>query len=230
MASMPDPRCPHARLTPDGVIQRCVLDYGHDGEHLDQTVQRSYWTTDSDVSQPAAEPPAASHHPADDVELVDPATERRRYYTQVPEIVEGYQEAATRNHLWNDWLQRLVIGLTAVTTALAGVAAAVADWRLRIAPIGTSAVGTIAAGLIAYHKYRARSLSQQRAADEIEHEYRICTLGIDAYTGKDEEQRLGLLVQGVIAAQEAERKRALELEQPPERPRNQPPSQSGSGV
>ncbi len=92
----------------------------------------------------------------------DPATERRRYYTQVPEIVEGYQEAATRNHLWNDWLQRLVIGLTAVTTALAGVAAAVADWRLRIAPIGTSAVGTIAAGIIAYHKYQARTSSPRR--------------------------------------------------------------------
>jgi hypothetical protein len=197
----------HARLTPDGITQRCVLDHNHEGPHLDQSVQRVWWAADSDVGQTAGEPPVADREPTDDVELVDPATERRRYYAKVPAIVEEYQRAARLNQSWNDRLQRLVIAFSAVTTALAGVAVAVADWRVRIAPIVTSAVAAIAAGLTAYHKYRGQSLSQQRAADEIEHELEVCTLGIGDYAGKDEEQRLGLLAQRVVAAQEPERKR-----------------------
>jgi hypothetical protein len=130
---------------------------------------------------------------------------------------------------WNDRLQWLVIGFSAGTTALAGVAVAVADLRWRIAPIVTSAVAAIAAGLTAYHKHGAQRLSKQRAADEIEHELEACTLGIGDYAGKDEEQRLGLLAQRVVAAQEAERMRALELEQPPAKPGDQPSGQAGPG-
>jgi hypothetical protein len=229
MVSVPDQRCTHARLTPDGITQRCVLDYNHEGPHLDQSVQRVWWDADSDVGQPAGEPRVADREPTDDIELVDPATARRRYYAKVSGIVEEYQRAARLNQSRNDWLQWLVIGFSAVTTALAGVAVAVADLRLRIAPIFTSAVGAIAAGLTAYHKYGAQRLSKQRAADEIEQELQVCTLGIGDYAGKDEEQRLGLLAQRVVAAQEAERKRALELEQPPAKPGDQPAGQAAPG-
>lgn len=212
MVSVPDQRCTDARLTPDGITQRCVLDQNHEGPHLHQSVQPVWWAVDSDIGQPAGEPPVADREPTDDAELVDPATERRRYYAKVPAIVEEYQLTARLNQSWNDRLQWLVITFAAVTTALAGVAAAVADVRAHIAPIVTSAVAAIAAGLTAYHEYRAQSLSQQRAADEIKHELEVCSLGI----GRLRRQRRGatvrLLAQRVVAAQEAERKRALELE------------------
>jgi hypothetical protein len=211
---------------PDGAIQHCVLDQGHEGPHLDQTVQRSWWNEDSDIEQEALDQPV-SQPPSEDAgaTVTDPTTERRVYRTRVPVMIEEYRQAANRNQQWNNWLQGFVIVLSFATSALTGLGFQAAGFRW--AAVSTSAGAGMAAGFIAYFKYRARSLSEQRAADAIERELESCNLGIGDYADKDEERRLTMLAVRVEALREEQQKRALELEQQPWRRNGQPLTETG---
>lgn len=140
---------------------------------------------------------------------------KRHYREDAPTLIEQYRQFAKRNRRIHNILQGVIIVGSIVTTSLtsAGIRAETFRW----AAVATSIAVGISAGFTGYFKFRERSFNQQQTADSIEKELNAATLGIERYSGKDEEKSLTEFAERVEALREEQRKRELQLEQSSEK-------------
>ncbi|MFJ1651754.1 DUF4231 domain-containing protein [Streptomyces sp. NPDC088337] len=137
------------------------------------------------------------------------------YYESVPSIRDEYRRSAERYRSRHNVFQLTVIVgsiLTSVSTTASSVEQGIWSWIA----VGLSALVSISAGIIAYFKFRERSLNLQQTADSIDLEVQAYALGIRRYKHLPLEEASALFAEEVERIREEQRKKELQLEQPPE--------------
>ncbi|KIQ63904.1 hypothetical protein TR51_22015 [Kitasatospora griseola] len=79
-----------------------------------------------------------------------------------------------------------------------------------------SATVSISAGVITYFKFRERSMNLQQTADALDMEIQSLNLGIRRYKRLPPEDAAACFAEEVERLKEEQRKKELQLEQPPE--------------
>lgn len=169
----------------------------------------------ADLQRNAAKSRAERRYLSAGTAVAESLVVKRHYREDAPTLVEQYRQFAKRNRRVHNLLQGVIIVGSIVTTSLtsAGIRAETFRW----AAVATSIGVGVSAGFTGYFKFRERSFNQQQTADAIEKELNAATLGIERYSGKDEERTLTEFAERVEALREEQRKRELQLEQSSEK-------------
>ncbi|WP_225834811.1 DUF4231 domain-containing protein [Streptomyces sp. NK08204] len=136
------------------------------------------------------------------------------YYESAPKFRDEYRRSAEKYRGRHNLFQlTVIIGsiLTSVSTT-ASAEQGVWSWLA----VGLSALVSISAGIIAYFKFRERSLNLQQTADSIDLEIQAYSLHIRRYKNLAPEEASTLFAEEVERIREEQRKKELQLEQPPE--------------
>lgn len=136
------------------------------------------------------------------------------YYEAVPGFRDEYRRNAEKYRGQHNLFQLTVI-IGSILTSVSTTAAAEQGVWSWIA-VGVSALVSISAGVIAYFKFRERSLNLQQTADTIDLEVQAYTLRIRRYKNLPPEEASALFAEEVESIREEQRKKELQLEQPPE--------------
>lgn len=136
------------------------------------------------------------------------------YYESVPGFRDEYRRSAERYRSRHNVFQLTVIVGSILTSVSTTAAAEEGVWSWLA--VGISALVSISAGVIAYFKFRERSLNLQQTADSIDLEIQAYALRIRRYKGRSPEEASALFAEEVERIREEQRKKELQLEQPPE--------------
>lgn len=151
-------------------------------------------------------------------ERIKSLTPLEKYKEEIPATIENFRRESNNYRDKANFFQILVIAGSVLTTSFSSaVGFGLANALKWIAP-AISIVVTIAAGLIAYFKFKERSFSLQQTADAIEQEYVAIELGIGNYRDKDKQPQEALqrFAERVELLKDEQKKRQQQLEQPPE--------------
>ncbi|MEU6275796.1 DUF4231 domain-containing protein [Streptomyces populi] len=143
------------------------------------------------------------------------------YYDSVPGFRDDYRRNAEKYRGRHNLFQLTVI-VGSILTSVATTASAEQGFWSWLA-VALSATVSISAGIIAYFKFRERSLNLQQTADSIDLEIQAYALRIRRYRGLTPEQASASFAEEVERLREEQRKKELQLEQPPEATPNQRP-------
>ncbi|GAA0402713.1 DUF4231 domain-containing protein [Streptomyces luteireticuli] len=138
----------------------------------------------------------------------------QEYRDAIPSLRDEYRQGAERYRKRHNTFQLTVIA-GSILTSVATTAAA-QQRELSWAAVSLSAIVSIAAGIIAYFKFRERSLNLQQTADSIDLELQAFALGIRRYRGLSSEEAAISFAEEIERLKEEQRKKELQLEQPPE--------------
>ncbi|ULR52256.1 DUF4231 domain-containing protein [Streptomyces deccanensis] len=140
----------------------------------------------------------------------------RNYLDSVPGLRDDYRRGAQKYRNRHNRFQITVI-VGSILTSVATTAAAEQGIWSWIA-VGLSAIVSIAAGIISYFKFRERSMNLQQTADSIELELQAFSLRINHYSpGRvSTEEAPSAFAETIERIKDEQRKKELQLEQPPE--------------
>jgi hypothetical protein len=150
----------------------------------------------------------------------------REYRQSVPALRDDYRRGAERYRRQHNWFQITVIVGSILTSVSTTAAADQAVWRW--AAVVLSATVSISAGVISYFKFRERSMNLQQTADSIDLEIQAFALGIRRYKNIPAEQAAAEFAEEIERIKEEQRKKELQLEQPPEGQRGPSNGQGGA--
>jgi hypothetical protein len=133
----------------------------------------------------------------------------------MPEVVEAFRRDSNKNRRMSNLFQNTIIvgSLLASSAATSSVYYPPARW----VSVTVSLLVAIAAGFIAYYKYRERSFNLQQTADAIERNYFSVELRAGRYSLANEvKAAYQMFVNDVENLREEQSKRQQQLEQPSE--------------
>ncbi|MGW7520297.1 DUF4231 domain-containing protein [Streptomyces sp. NPDC054796] len=136
------------------------------------------------------------------------------YRESVPLVRDEYRRSADRYRSRHNRFQLTVIVGSILTSVATTAAAEEGIWSWLA--VSTSALVSISAGIISYYKFRERSLNLQQTADAIDLELQAYRLGIRRYKGVPPAEASATFAEEVERLREEQRKKELQLEQPPE--------------
>ncbi|MEW2165154.1 DUF4231 domain-containing protein [Streptomyces sp. NPDC007084] len=136
------------------------------------------------------------------------------YREDVPVIRDDYRRSAERYRNRHNWFQLTVIVGSILTSVCTTASAEQGVWSLLAVVL--SALVSISAGIISYFKFRERSLNLQQTADAIDLEIQAYKLGIRRYKKLAPDEAFADFAEEVERIREEQRKKELQLEQPPE--------------
>lgn len=151
----------------------------------------------------------------------------RRYRDSIPTLRDDYRRGADRYRSRHNWFQISVI-IGSILTSVATTASAeqgIWSWTA----VALSAIVSISAGIISYFKFRERSMNLQQTADSIDLELQAFDLRIRRYRGLSPEEAAGYFAEEIERIKEEQRKKELQLEQPPEVQQNPSSGHNGAG-
>ncbi|WP_346134805.1 DUF4231 domain-containing protein [Streptomyces carpaticus] len=140
------------------------------------------------------------------------------YRKDVPTLIEGYRRSADRYRRRHNRFQLTVIVGSILTSVTTTAATENPSWSW--IAVGISATVSISAGIISYFKFREKSMNLQQTADSIDQENQAFTLGIRRYKGLNPNRASAEFAEVVEMLREEQRKKDLQLEQPPEATQN----------
>ncbi|MFC9888599.1 DUF4231 domain-containing protein [Streptomyces pilosus] len=138
----------------------------------------------------------------------------RNYRDAIPALLDDYRRAAEKYRTRHNWFQITVIVGSILTSVATTAAAEQGIWSWLA--VGLSAVVSISAGIISYFKFRERSINLQQTADSIDQEVQAFSLGIRRYKNLSSDQAAAAFAEELERIKEEQRKKELQLEQPPE--------------
>lgn len=138
----------------------------------------------------------------------------QEYYRSIPDLRDEYRKSAERYRGRHNLFQLTVIVGSILTSVSTTAAAEQGIWSW--IAVGLSALVSISAGVIAYFKFRERSLNLQQTADSIDQEMQAYSLGIRRYRNLSPDDAPAAFAEEVERLREEQRKKELQLEQPPE--------------
>ncbi|MER6114032.1 DUF4231 domain-containing protein [Streptomyces hirsutus] len=150
----------------------------------------------------------------------------RRYHDSIPSLRDDYRRGADKYRNRHNWFQISVI-IGSILTSVATTAAAEQGIWSWIA-VALSAIVSISAGIISYFKFRERSMNLQQTADSIDLELQAFDLNIRRYRNLSPEEAAGYFAEEIERIKEEQRKKELQLEQPPEVHQSLPAGQNGA--
>ncbi|SDJ77690.1 DUF4231 domain-containing protein [Streptomyces indicus] len=153
-----------------------------------------------------------------------PSVAFRDYRDDIPHLLDGYRRAAEKYRSRHNLFQISVIVGSILTSVATTASAEQGVWSWLA--VGLSSIVSISAGVISYFKFRERSTNLQQTADSIDQEVQAFNLGIRRYKNLIPEQAAAAFAEEIERIKEEQRKRELQLEQPPEVQQNEG---SGSG-
>ncbi|MFJ7527714.1 DUF4231 domain-containing protein [Streptomyces griseus] len=136
------------------------------------------------------------------------------YRRKVPELRDAYWRNASKYRSRHNRFQLVVI-LGSILASVATTAAAeqgIWSWLA----VALSASVSVSAGIISQFKFRERSMNLQQTADSIDLEVKAFMLGIRRYKGLSPEQAAADFAEEIERIKEEQRKKELQLEQPPD--------------
>ncbi len=136
------------------------------------------------------------------------------YYESIPVIRDEFRRSAERYRSRHNLFQLTVIMGSILTSVSTTAAAEQGIWSW--IAVGLSALVSMSAGIIAYFKFRERSLNLQQTADSIDLELQAFALKIRRYRDLASDQATATFAEEVERIREEQRKKELQLEQPPE--------------
>ncbi|MFI1944129.1 DUF4231 domain-containing protein [Streptomyces virginiae] len=136
------------------------------------------------------------------------------YYRSIPDLRDEYRKGAEKYRGRHNLFQLTVIVGSILTSVSTTAAAEQGIWSW--IAVGLSALVSVSAGIIAYFKFRERSLNLQQTADSIDLEVQAYRLRIRRYKGLPPEEASSVFAEEVERIREEQRKKELQLEQPPE--------------
>ncbi|MFB7410991.1 DUF4231 domain-containing protein [Streptomyces sp. NPDC056202] len=138
----------------------------------------------------------------------------QEYYRSIPDLRDEYRRSAERYRGRHNLFQLTVIVGSILTSVSTTAAAEQGIWSW--IAVGLSALVSISAGVIAYFKFRERSLNLQQTADSIDLEMQAYSLRIRRYRSLSPDEAPAAFAEEVERIREEQRKKELQLEQPPE--------------
>ncbi|MFJ5728337.1 DUF4231 domain-containing protein [Streptomyces paradoxus] len=140
----------------------------------------------------------------------------RNYFDSVPQLRDDYRRGAQKYRNRHNRFQVTVI-VGSILTSVATTAAAEQGVWSWIA-VGLSAAVSVSAGIISYFKFRERSMNLQQTADSIELELQAFSLRINHYgPGRvSTDEAPSAFAETIERIKDEQRKKELQLEQPPE--------------
>ncbi|MFF8400931.1 DUF4231 domain-containing protein [Streptomyces sp. NPDC015684] len=140
----------------------------------------------------------------------------RNYLDSVPGLRDNYRRGAQKYRNRHNRFQITVI-VGSILTSVATTASAEEGIWSWIA-VGLSAIVSISAGIISYFKFRERSMNLQQTADSIELELQAFNLRINHYSPGRVSTDLApsAFAETIERIKDEQRKKELQLEQPPE--------------
>ncbi|WRZ95940.1 DUF4231 domain-containing protein [Streptomyces sp. NBC_01007] len=144
----------------------------------------------------------------------------RSYRDGVPALRDTYRRGADRNRSRHNQFQITVI-IGSIMTSVATTATAEQGVWSWIA-VALSALVSISAGIISYFKFRERSINLQQTADAIDLEIQAFALSIRRYKNLSPQEAAACFAEEIERIKEEQRKKELQLEQPPEVQPNSP--------
>ncbi|MFG3666781.1 DUF4231 domain-containing protein [[Kitasatospora] papulosa] len=136
-----------------------------------------------------------------------------RYRRKVPELRDSYWRSAGKYRSRHNRFQMVVI-VGSILASVATTAAAEQGFWSWLA-VALSASVSVSAGIISQFKFRERSMNLQQTADSIDLEVKAFTLGIRRYKGLPAERAAAEFAEEIERIKEEQRKKELQLEQPP---------------
>lgn len=136
------------------------------------------------------------------------------YFESVPSYRDEYRRSAEKYRNRHNLFQLTVI-IGSILTSVSTTASAEQGFWSWLA-VSISALVSIAAGIISYFKFRERSLNLQQTADSIDIELAAYSLKIRRYKNLSREEASSAFAEEVERLREEQRKKELQLEQPPE--------------
>ncbi|MEV8047655.1 DUF4231 domain-containing protein [Streptomyces griseoluteus] len=143
------------------------------------------------------------------------------YRESVPGFRDDYRRSAEKYRGRHNLFQLTVIVGSILTSVSTTASAEQGVWSWLA--VGLSAIVSISAGIIAYFKFRERSLNLQQTADAIDLEMQAYALRIRRYRDLPPDQAATLFAEEIERLREEQRKKELQLEQPPEATSQQRP-------
>ncbi|GGZ42437.1 DUF4231 domain-containing protein [Streptomyces rubiginosohelvolus] len=137
-----------------------------------------------------------------------------RYRGKVPELRNSYWRSASKYRSRHNRFQLVVI-VGSILASVSTTAAAEQGFWSWLA-VALSASVSVSAGIISQFKYRERSMNLQQTADSIDQEVKAHELGIRRYKGLSPEQAAAEFAEEIERLKEEQRKKELQLEQPPD--------------
>ncbi|MFF3858712.1 DUF4231 domain-containing protein [Streptomyces sp. NPDC002209] len=136
------------------------------------------------------------------------------YYESISSLRNEYRRSAERYRSRHNLFQLTVIVGSILTSVATTASAEQGVWSW--VAVAISALVSISAGIIAYFKFRERSLNLQQTADSVDLELQAYTLRIRRYRDLPGAQASTLFAEEIERIREEQRKKELQLEQPPE--------------
>jgi hypothetical protein len=151
----------------------------------------------------------------------------RNYLETVPRLRDDYRSGAQRYRNRHNRFQITVI-VGSILTSVASTASAQGAWSW--IAVALSAAVSVSAGVISYFKFRERSMNLQQTADSIELEIQAFTLRINHYSASrlPPEEAAQRFAETIEQIKDEQRKKELQLEQPPEAQQGNTASRSGT--
>jgi Na+/melibiose symporter-like transporter len=143
----------------------------------------------------------------------------RNYRDSIPALLDDYRRAAEKYRTRHNWFQIAVIVGSILTSVATTASAEQGVWSWLA--VGLSSIVSISAGIISYFKFRERSINLQQTADSIDQEVQAFSLGIRRYKNLSLDQAAAEFAEEIERIKEEQRKKELQLEQPPEVQQNQ---------
>lgn len=143
----------------------------------------------------------------------------RAYRDAIPSLLDGYRRAAEKYRNRHNWFQIAVIVGSILTSVATTASAEQGVWSWLA--VGLSSIVSISAGIISYFKFRERSMNLQQTADAVDQEIQAFALGIRRYKNLGPDQAAAAFAEEIERVKEEQRKKELQLEQPPEAQQNQ---------
>ncbi|MFJ6083542.1 DUF4231 domain-containing protein [Streptomyces sp. NPDC092369] len=136
------------------------------------------------------------------------------YFESIPSYRDEYRRSAEKYRSRHNLFQLTVI-IGSILTSVSTTASAEQGFWSWFA-VAVSAFVSISAGIISYFKFRERSLNLQQTADSIDLELAAYSLRIRRYKNLSHEEASATFAEEVERLREEQRKKELQLEQPPE--------------
>ncbi|MFD8599530.1 DUF4231 domain-containing protein [Kitasatospora sp. NPDC059646] len=142
------------------------------------------------------------------------ASSFHEYRDSVVEIRDSYRRGAGKYRNRHNFFQVSVLVGSILTSVSTTASAEEGGWRWFA--VALSASVSISAGVISYFKFRERSMNLQQTADALDMEIQSLSLGIRRYKRLPPEEAAACFAEEVERLKEEQRKKELQLEQPPE--------------
>ncbi|WP_327285460.1 MULTISPECIES: DUF4231 domain-containing protein [unclassified Streptomyces] len=136
------------------------------------------------------------------------------YYESISTLRDDYRRSAEKYRSRHNLFQLTVIVGSILTSVATTASAEQGVWSW--VAVAISALVSISAGIIAYFKFRERSLNLQQTADSVDLELQAYALRIRRYRDLSGAQASTLFAEEIERIREEQRKKELQLEQPPE--------------